>query len=91
MHHKYPGTNVNYYIILDNQNDNIYVDVKFSNKTNRYTHHQNGHDEKAMDMLKTKAKILFDEYGHINQNLLKGEAIITAFLENRIPNVKQLY
>ena len=51
------------------------------------THHQNGAAEQSMRMLKTKARILTDEYGHTPKNLFKNEAIkMACFLYNRIPN-----
>ena len=51
------------------------------------THHQNGAAEQSMRMLKTKARILTDEYGHTPKNLFKNEAIkMACFLYNRTPN-----
>lgn len=51
------------------------------------THHQNGVAERFIRSIKTKARILLDEFGHINKNLLKAEALKTAcFLYNRTLN-----
>ena len=52
-----------------------------------YTHYQNGVSENAIRSLKTKAKILIDEFGHIDKHLLWGEALrAAAFLYNRTAN-----
>ena len=54
-----------------------------------HTHHQNGEAEAAVKVLKTTAKILLDEFGHIEKGLLYGEAIkAAAFYHNHTVNPK---
>lgn len=76
-----------------------YVDKKVSAVLQKYgiqrelsspdTHYQNGVAERFIRTLKTKSRILLDEFGHIGRSkyLLKAESLKTAcFLYNRTPN-----